>query len=272
MINNTARVGRFTSSEIVALTKKGKDKVSFGVPALTYIEQTNFERLLGRSIDEEKVAKALTWGKLLEGRVFDLLGIEYRLCSTDTTTHPTIDCWAGSADGEKEADDTVMDIKCPLTLLSFCQLVDALYRGMTGMEAMNYIRENHKDGEKYYWQLVSNAILLQRSFAELIVYCPYKSELDDIRGMAHQVEGDQMSKHYWIAMSMDDELPFLPDGGYYKNLNVIRFEVPAEDMTALTKAVLKASELLVPWPRRLQAPDNSHPFEMVLDDPHALKA
>jgi hypothetical protein len=236
MINNKLRVGNFTSSEIVALTTLAKDGKSFGKPALTYIEETNMERRLGRSLTDETNARPLTWGKLLEGHVFNLLGLEYSLTSTDTIQHPEIPFWTGSPDGEKK--DTVIDIKCPMTLKSFCQLVDC--------KTIDEVRENHKDGEKFYWQLVSNAVLKNKPFAELIPYMPYFSELADIRMLAQQVPGDQLSKHYWIAMACDDELPYLVDGGYYKNVNVIRFEVPNSDKALLKSKVLKAGEMLIP--------------------------
>jgi len=266
MINNTPRIGNFTSSEIGALMKKDKSGKGFGAPALTYIEETNMERRLGRSLTEEVNARPLIWGKLLEGRAFDLLGLEYTLTSKATIIHPTISYWSGSPDGGKEKPKTVTDIKCPITLKSFCQLVDA---GMAG--GIQQIREDHKDGEKYFWQLVSNAILTGSDMAELIVYMPYESELPEIRLMAGNVPAQEMSRHYWIAMAAEDDLPFLIDGGYYKNINVFAFEVTQADKDALTAAVLRAGEMLINQPRQLGAPDNSTPYEMILDDPNALK-
>lgn len=246
MIHNTERNGNFTSSEIVALMKPGKAKDSFGAAALTYIEETNFERRLGRSLTDEVNARPLTWGKLIEGRVFEILPMDYILSSTETVRHQTIPYWSGSKDGLKyDEGKTVIDIKSPITLKSFCQLVQPLYDGLTGMDAMNAIRDNHKDGEKYYWQLVSNSILDNCKYAELIVYMPYESEIPDIKMMAQNVEPQDLSKHYWIAMANDSELPFIKDGGYYKNINIIRFEVPEEDKELLTNAVLKAGKLLI---------------------------
>lgn len=245
MINNAHRIGNFTSSEIVALTKVAKDGKSFGAPALTYILETNMERRLGRSLTDEINARPLTWGKLMEIRAFDQLGLEYILSSTETTVHPTIPFWAGSKDGMKmDKGRTIIDIKAPITLKSFCQLVDPLYEGLEGMAAMNAVRDNHKDGDKYYWQIVSNAILEGAQYGELVVYLPYKSELEDIKFMAQSVPADQLSKHYWIAMAAEDELPFLIEGGYYKNINIIRFEIPQEDKDLLTEKVLKAGALL----------------------------
>lgn len=241
MIHNTLRNGNFTSSEIVAITKLGKDQKSFGAPAMAYIEEVNMERRLGRSLTDEINAKPLTWGKLLEAKAFELLGLEYTLSSTETDVHTSIPYWAGSKDGIKlDHGKTIIDIKCPMTLKSFCQLVQPLYDGLVGIAAMNAIRANHKDGEKFYWQLVSNGILNDAKFAELVVYMPYKSEIPDIKLFA-----DGIPNAYFIAMAGEDELPYILDDGYYHNINIIRFEIPDEDKDKLTELVTKAGEMLV---------------------------
>lgn len=251
MINNTARIGNFTSSEIVALTTRDKSGKGFGKPALTYIEETNFERNLGRSLSDECNARPLTWGKLLEPRPFELLSTAYSLNSSDTIVHPLYDYWAGSPDGFKyDEGKTVTDIKCPFTAKSFCQLVKAIYAfNLSGIDAINYIRQYHKDGEKYYWQLISNACITGSKYAELIVYMPYLSELADIKDMADDGQG----KHYFISMAMDGELPYLVDGGYYKNINIIRFEVPQIAKDFLIESVVRAGELLIKPPSILIA-------------------
>ena len=244
MIHNTARIGRFTSSEIFKLMKEGKVKGSFGQPALTYIEEVRLERHLGRSIETEIQAKPLTWGKLLEPYVFNLaeLGLSYSLCSDITIQHPDLACYAGSPDaikGDPEVD-TVVDFKAPMTLKSFAQLVDPLRR-FSGMDAMNKIRDTHQDGDKFYWQLVSNAILTKAKYAELIVFCPYKDELDAIRTLADNAPIELKNRYYWIYKSTDDELPWLPRTGCdYKSLNIIRFEVPKSDKEALMDRIIRA--------------------------------
>ena len=81
------------------------------------------ERRLGRSLDKENNAHELSWGKLMEDRVFDLLGVEYELVSKDTIKHPKYSFWVGSPDANKfDEGRTVIDIKCPITLKSFCRL------------------------------------------------------------------------------------------------------------------------------------------------------
>jgi len=237
-MNNELRNGNCTSSEIFALTAMDRSGKNPGKPFYTYIEECNMERRLCRSVSEETNARPITWGHLNEPRVFELLGTEYSLISQETIVHPEIDYWAGSPDALKYIDgkaETVCDIKCPKTLKSFCQLVDGWAK-----DGIDGIREGHKDGEKYYWQLVSNAILTGCSTAELIVYCPYKHELDAIRKMT-----DGNSKYYWIWGSGDEELPYLIEGGYYKNLNVFSFGIPQRDKDFRKQRVLEAGELLV---------------------------
>lgn len=242
---NEPRIGNFTSSEIGNLMKNGRAKDSLGAPALTYIEEKKMERRLGRSLDNETNARALTWGQLLEKYVFELLGLEYQLVSQETITHPEYSFWAGSPDANKHDEGkTVCDMKCPLTLKSFCRLVDPIYDGLEGMEAINVIRDNHPDGEKYYWQLVSNGILTNSKFAELIVFVPYLSELEKVREFANEYDMDNSHRYYWINNAVDDELPYLNDGGFYKNVNVIRFEIPEEDKQRLMGRVISCASLL----------------------------
>lgn len=245
MIHNEERIGNFTSSNISALLSDGKTKGTFGKPFYTYVAEKNMERRLGRSLNDISTAKPLVWGKLLENRCFDLLGMEYRLMSQDTIQHKEIDFWSGSPDGVKLNPKTVIDIKCPMTLKSFCQFVDCIDIGEG--KTIENIREHHPDGEKYYWQLVSNAILTDASVAELIIYLPYKSELQAIREYCEETDMNP-NKIAWIAFAEDDDLPYLIDGGYYKNIYTFSFDVPESDKKLLTDRVIEAGKLLIKRP------------------------
>lgn len=231
------RAGNFTSSEIGKLMSNGRKEGEPGAPFWDYIEEKNMERRLGRSVKDDIDARATSWGNLLENRVFELLGLEYTLMGKDVYKHPTIDCWSGSPDCTKK--NTVGDVKCPITLKSFCQLVDG--------KDISVIRKKHRDGDKYFWQLVSNAILTNSKYAELIVYCPYKSELEAIRDLASSAvnDGENAQKYMRFFYAQDSEMPFLPDNGFYKNLNVISFEVKDEWKQSLTDRVLMAEKMLV---------------------------
>lgn len=250
MINQELRKARFTSSENWKLLTQPtaaakKEGAVFGKPALTYIKTKRYEKRLGRSISNDVTAKSLSWGNLVEGRIFSLMGTDCSLNSADTMVHPDYDSWAGSPDGFRYGEQkAVQDFKCPLTLLSFCDLVEPLYAGLNGMEAMNYIRENHSSGEDYFQQLVSNACISKVDWAELIIYMPYESELSDIKMLAADAPANDLSKYYWIVMANDGELPSIPDDGFYKNINIIRFKVPEDDKAKMESAIIKATALL----------------------------
>lgn len=236
MNQNTLRIGSFTSSEIYHLMSDGKAKGSIGKPFHTYIEEKNMERRLGRSLPTETSSRPTSWGNLAEIQAFNLLGIEYKIVSTETIGHPKIDFWAGSPDCEKfDEGKTVVDIKCPMTLKSFCKLVDS--------KTTDELMENHKDGKKYYWQLVSNSILTGAKYAELIVYVPYQKELDAIRELANNWDGNP-NKIAWVNWAEDSDLPYLIEGRYYKNVNILRFEVSEADKKLLTDRVIEAGKLL----------------------------
>jgi hypothetical protein len=175
-----------------------------------------------------------------------LLGDQYPFNSSHTIVHPTVANWAGSPDAIKEDEGrTAVDFKAPFTLKSFCQLIQPLYDGLEGMAAMDKIRDTHKDGEKFYWQLISNACITNSQWAELIVFCPYESEIPAIQHAVSMMEGADQSKYYFIYSAQKEQLPYLKDGGYYTNLNIIRFPVPQEDKDRLTELVKKASEYLI---------------------------
>jgi len=275
MLSNT-RNGNFTSSEIVNLlsvgsrdmtedelkqhridfpkSKKTKIEDGFGKAAITYLNQCNMERRLGRSLDGELDAKPTNWGKFVEPLLFQLLEGDYTYNSSDTLTHPEHEYWKGTPDGFKITENnTVVDAKCPFTLESFCKLVSPLYNGFEGMDAMNALRNGftdktglfqpaHSDADKYYWQLVSNACIDDCTHAELIVYVPYESELAVIQASA--VESGNPSA-YFIASGSQKSLPYLKDDGFYKNINIISFEIPQSDKDFLTETAKKASKYLI---------------------------
>jgi hypothetical protein len=237
MIHNTHRIGNFTSSNIYKLLARDRSGKGFGKPALTYIEECNIERITGRSITTESDARPLQWGKMCETFVFQELPTSYTLCSDETIVHPTFSFWAGSPDGTTE--DAVMDIKCPLTIKSWFSLTQGenIYGMVDGFTVQGREFSGNAYGDKYYWQLVSNAILTGKKFAELIVFMPYQEQLEAIRS-----EADFQGIN-WIKYSTDDELPYV--GKQHKNITTIRFEVPQKDIDTLTEAVTEAGKMLI---------------------------
>jgi hypothetical protein len=258
ILNNTNRLGNFTSSNIHKLMSLNKAKTDFGAPAITYIHEKNLERKLGIALNTETNAKETSWGLMMEDRIFDMLGLEYTKTSTETDIHPNIPYWSGSKDGTKEGIvRAVYDFKAPFTRKSFCGLVMPLYCGLEGIDAINALINGfehegvkypaHPSGEAYYLQLVSNGIINNINFAELIVYMPYQSELLAIR----EANKDNPSCR-WMNYATEEEIPYLPDGGFFKNLNIIRFEIPQAEKEAVTANVLKAGKMLIQRPEQSQ--------------------
>lgn len=227
--NNFERLGNFTSSQVHRL---------MGAPgkAKTYIEECNMERRLGRPVGKEVSSKEMSWGIVGEMRCFDLLGTQYRLVSQETIKHHEIDFWSGSPDGDTK--DAVIEIKCPFTMKSFCELVDIIESG----DAQNLRDEK----ESYYWQIVSNACLTGKDFGELIVYCPYQSELSEMKKLADNVPVEDLWKTRWLEWAQDEELPFILNDGNYCNVNILRFEIPETDKSLIRTKIQEYGKLLVP--------------------------
>ena len=279
-MNNTLqtekRSGNITSSEILSLISTGTREMTDdelnkykesnpkgrkttidcwpGDAAITYIHQCNLERKLGRSLDGDLDSKPTNWGKFIEPLLFQLLDCDYTYNSIDTLVHPKFDYWVGTPDGFKITENkTVVDAKCPYTLESFCNLVNPLYEGLVGMDAMNalifgykdkngLLHKPHKDAKKYYYQILSNACIDDCTHGELIVYCPYESELSVIQAAAVQ-SGNPSA--YFIANGSQKSLPYIKDDGFYRNINIISFEIPQSDKDFLTEIVKKAGEYLI---------------------------
>lgn len=231
-------------------------------PFFTYVEECIMERFFKQTLENDVEVLAMAWGKLCEIIVHNKLPNNYIFHSDKTLEHPEVPEWVGTPDGSKRRAalrrlpvfkaDTITDIKCPLTRKSFFHLVRALYdfdglkvrkkkkSEISGWDAIMYIRQNHKDGEKFYWQLVSNACIADAKFAELIVYMPYREELELIR----KYNNDLAEPNWLVGRATDKELPFIYKQSGIKNINVIRFEVPQADKDFLTMRVKMAIELI----------------------------
>lgn len=225
------RTANFSSSSIWKLTTSDRKGTGFGAPALKYIKEKQREKRLGRSIQNEINGQEVWWGKLNEPRVFGMLPLEYDFEAKIRYAHKTITNWTGMPDTIRP--DVVGDIKCPFSLNSFCDAVDSF----------GDIEEFKKSKVEWYWQLVSNAILCEKSKAEIIVYVPYKSELEDIRDACAMFDGNQ-NKVARFGFAEDDDMPYLVEGNHYKNLNIFQFDVLQDDIDYLTERVKLAVELL----------------------------
>lgn len=226
---NPLRNGKITSSQVSKIMGAPK-------PQATYLEELKIARRMNCRISQETSARPTTWGKLVEKRVFDLLPIDYKLTSKDFIQHPEIEYWGGSPDGVSK--DCVFDIKCPYTRKSFAQMYEMI-------EARD-IQLFKKEFPEYYWQLVSNAILTGRHIAELIIYLPYLSELEEIRELAvNNTDMDLETKLFWIANSIDEDLPHQPNDSGYNNLNIYAFEVLECDIDIMTEKIKSLNSFFI---------------------------
>jgi hypothetical protein len=237
----THRHGTFSSSSMWKLMTYNKAKTDFGAPGLKYIKQVGYEHNLGRAVSNERDARQTSWGKFVQHRVFDLLGMEYTMIEGETRYyHPTIPYWSGVPDTAKFPLKVVGDIKCPYNLEVFADKIEALEQG---------IEVYKSDFDDDYWQHISNAILLRENGHEIthfeaILYVPYQHELAEIREQASMFDGDQVKIAFINWSTNDDELPYLIEGMKYKNLNVYSFPIDEDDVNALTERVKLANSRL----------------------------
>jgi hypothetical protein len=225
------RVGRFSSSSIWRLMTNDRSGKNPGVPFYSYIQEKKYELLLGRELVPDKDSRPTGWGLFNEARVFDMLPLDYKLEVHKRYFHKKNAFWSGSPDIVGE--NFVGDIKCPFTLLSFCEGVDSLQ----SIETFKDVKP------EWYWQIVSNAILTEKKLGEIVIYCPYKKDIKTIRNEAMEEDTNQ-SRVAFINFLDDEQLPYIPEGGFYKDLNPFRFEIPQEDIDKLTDRVTLATKLL----------------------------
>lgn len=228
-----SRVGNFSSSSIYHLMSDGKAKGSIGKPFYTYVEEKKWEIKLGRPLNKDTGGRPVLWGKFIEPRVFELIETKYQLVSEERYTHPDFPRWVGCPD--LIAENVVSDIKAPYAIKEYCRKADIILS--------NNVEALKKEYPENFWQLVSNSILSGKPIAELIIYCPYLSELVEIKESVRMFDGDQ-NKFAWINWASDEELPYVLPDKYYKNLYKMEWEVSAEDKAALTERVKAAIKLL----------------------------
>jgi hypothetical protein len=226
------RDGTFSSSNAWKLMTNDKPGTGFGAPALKYIKQVGYEVKLSRPINKEFNSRPTDWGNVCEPFVFERIDISYTNVSKQRIVHPTIRNWSGAPDFTKPL--VVADCKCPYSLEVFCDK----------MKALKNIETFKKEFPEDYWQLISNACLLEAnghpvSYMEAVNFVPYKEDLDKIKMMAN---GNP--DFYWLQFADDDQLPYLLKGGEYTDLNVHRFAIPEDDKQELTERILKAVKKL----------------------------
>ena len=205
----------------------------FAKPGQTYIEELVFERLMKRTIKTEVKTQAMKWGSLMEIVLFDLLGMEYVMEHKTTLIHPKYKFWRGTPD-LIVPEVKIGEIKCyepkKFMQLSICLL-------------LKDIKKLKDDFPEEYWQCVSNAHICGVKRAELMVYMPYKSELEEIINKI--VDTNFLERHglndydyYFMREENIESLPYLPNDSEFSNVNSFDFEIPEEDMKLLENRMI----------------------------------
>jgi len=244
MISSYKRGGRFTSSKIVALTTSGRGEFGFGAKALTYIKEKQIEIRMECSVDLGGGGQAGNWGIFMEDVCHKKLlkrDLGYRKSSRTTELHPDFifsKYWSGSCDYEYFKGD---ELTCISEQKSYQKKAFALY---TDCILKNETELLKNEFPQEYWQIVSNAIIHNVDFGEAISFMPYESDFEMIKDLAYNYEGGDEWKYRFIYEGKMDYLPYLKDGGYYKDLNIFRFEIPEADKDFLTERIEKAIILL----------------------------
>lgn len=245
IIDNANRPGNFSSSNIYKLATPGKSQYGFNVAGLTYINERNIERKLGLSLKQDVYTKPIAWGDFIELWVHEkILGLKYRSVGQITLDHPIIEFWKGSPDFDCASDEIVAECK-GYERKNFAIYANAIMTGSTEV-----LKSECPDE---YWQLVSNAIIMGYDKIQPIVFMPYQSEFPEIMDFISNLSDFQMQndfKYIHDAILFEPEkpnLPYLLDGGYYKNFTTCILEIPKADKDFLTERVLTAGKLLVPF-------------------------
>ena len=223
---------RITTCEIDGLSSKGH----------TYVEEVFLETLMGRSISTDVKTKPMKWGNLMEVVLFNLLGLGYKMTHKQTIKHHSKEfenIWSGTPDLIAEGIK-IGEIKCyepkKFALLSVCLL----------KRNVQFFKEQFPDE---YWQCVSNAILCKLKVAEIIVYMPYRSELETIiekiiETNFLEMNGLNPQDYYFMSRDEIDSLPHLPDDSKMSNINSFEFDIPQADIDHLTNQMRTAKEEL----------------------------
>ena len=237
IIANPVRIGRFTSSQMSRLMSNGRKAGEPGAPFHTYVQEKIWETKVGRSMDTGVGSRSTAWGECMEMYLFsEVLGLKYVHKGKETSVHPTIDTWSGSPD-LVEVGVKVAEVKC-YEPKNFCKYADVLLN-----QDVALFRDERP---VEYWQLVSNAVIHGVNKAEAILFMPYRSRLPEIRQWVDK-EHDTLEpwRYRFIFEGDDSELPYVSDdSSHYTELITFEFEVPQEDIDALTSRVQLASKLL----------------------------
>jgi len=221
----------------------------------TYMEEIRMFNLFKQK-DVEKDVFNFKWGHLLENFLHEqtdhlkgYVNQNYEENATIFNKANAIHC--GTPDQYTLQNEMIVtsETKCPVTLKGLYNLIFPFYTTGSYVEidgnlAIEMIKNRSKEGKKYFYQIISNAVLLEdqigleSNFGELIVFMPYKSSIPIITKYAT----DFFTNPYYPIMMGDSEtlpciLPIvkehkdffdLDDEYVVKEFHRIRFDISKE--------------------------------------------
>lgn len=233
ILKNVIRNGNFTSSQAYRIIAGGK-------VMHTYIDERNMEREIGRSLSIDGGSHATSWGDFMEIVVFkklvyELMEMDYQLVSDQTTQSETMPFWVGSP-----------DLEIPLKLISEVKGYQPKnwYSFTKALMTCDpeYIKATHP---QEYWQALSNGMIKKTPEVEMISYMPYLSDLPGIMDIVDNYDGEDQWKYKFISDGTEETLPWIPDGGKFKDLTRFKFEPPVNDRIQLVTAMMEAGKHLI---------------------------
>ena len=226
----------------------------------TYLRDLKIGNIFKQS-DREKDVFNFKWGHLCEEYIFKSGRLE-GFINNNNEVNPTIfssknNFHCGTPDFYKIDDFGIVgDIKAPVTLVGFYNLIFPIINGeKDGNKQIELIVNNSKESKKYYYQLISNAILLEEKLGVefkkgiLSSYMPYAHELKSIIEFA---EANFTEYYSPILSGTEKTLPCLLPSTDYENLGEyfvndlyhVKFDITKEMKTNFIKTLNEFTKLI----------------------------
>lgn len=210
------RSGKVTSSECFKIYESKTVQE-------TYLEELRIFRLFNQQ-DVEKDVFNFKWGHLLENYLHDktdhFKGYINQNMEDEATVFSAInELHCGTPDQYTVQDESIVmsETKCPVTLKGLYNLIfpfytKGYYEEVSGNEAIELIKSKSKDGKKYFWQIISNAILIEEhlgvscDYGELTAFMPYSTDIPKVVSYSEEFF---TSEYYPILFGTSGTLPCL---------------------------------------------------------------
>ena len=240
VLDNKIRQGAISSSKASLLMDKAQSKAKpYSRACETYLKERIREKKFKGSLSVDVNSRPMAWGHFMELYVNEYkLGLDYQHIGDKSFAHPTIDGWVGTPDFL--ADNKVAELKSyqPNKFTEYAEAIQS-----KDLELLK------KDFKSEYWQIVSNACVLNLDYGEAIAFMPKEEELMQLAKMVEEYDGKNLWHYKYIydeiiANPENPNIPYIPKGSEYEDLNVFTFEIPKEDKEALTSRVLECLDII----------------------------